>query len=67
LKDSKDELQREKDRTCDKNADSGNLQMTVNKLLMIERQNEELRLMHGQMKDQMKKDLFTIDKKYKKA
>lgn len=67
LKDTKDELQRERDRINDKAADGSNLQMTVNKLLTIERQNEELRLMHQQMKDQMKRDLFVIDKKYKKA
>lgn len=67
LKDTKDELQREKDRLSDKAADGSCLQMTVNKLMTIERQNEELRQMHQQMKEQMKRDLFVIDKKYKKA
>lgn len=44
MKDTKDELQREKDRLYDRPDE--NLQSTVNKLLATERQNEELRQMY---------------------
>lgn len=47
-----------------------NFQITMNKLMVSERNYEDLNLMYRQLvqrKDQMKKDLFVLDKKYKKS
>lgn len=69
LKEAKDELGKRKN---DKNAEMRDetYQNTLNKLISSEKNLEELKLMYhnlNQTKEHMKKDLFVLDKKYKKA
>lgn len=69
MQEAKDVLAKFKDRGIDPQKDE-NLQITINKLMVTERNNEDLKVLNHQLaqrKDQMKKDLFVLDKKYKKS
>ena len=69
LQEAKDVLAKFKDQGIDPQKDE-NLQITINKLMVTERNNEDLKVLNHQLaqrKDQMKKDLFVLDKKYKKS
>ena len=68
LKDAKDELSKHKNDSPEMRDET--FQNTLNKLVTSEKNLEELKVMYhnlNQAKEHMKKDLFVLDKKYKKA
>lgn len=68
LKDSKEALSKQKEKGVEQRDDT--VQNTLNKLINSEKNLEELKIMYhnlNQTKESMKKDLFVLDKKYKKA
>jgi len=68
LKDAKEALNKQKEKGVEQRDDT--VQSTLNKLINSEKNLEELKVMYhnlNQTKESMKKDLFVLDKKYKKA